>query len=281
MVQAAVVAETGAEAEAAAPDQAAAAETQPKDQQTRAASNKPLRSSCPAQPAAHKEVMPTQQGRQSRRHSTGQGLLPSGKAAPVLAGSADSPKGQGDTAAGQDFSPAVGQVPNRRVSFAEGKQSKGRPQAAADADSPAEAKEGNQAASKAQRQADQQQGRASLNSPGSGSGGPRQHRRASLGGGGVLPLAGHSFLLTGYAEDKQKKLVVQRITALGGHVLEDIPKPQVPMKEHLHSEHQLYLSWQHSQYRLACANCCDVQRLALSTQSNITSAAVSACAVKC
>ena len=215
--------------QAAAPAQiaaAAAAETQPRGQQTRAVTTKSLCSSCPARPAAHKEPLPAQQGRLSRRHSTGQGLLPSGKAAPVPAGAADSPKGQ-QTSAGQEFSPAVGQVPNRRVSFAEGKQDKGRPQAGADSDSPAVAIPGNQPASRAQRQADQHQGRASLSSPSLGSGGPRQHRRASLGAGGVLPLAGHSFLLTGYAEDKQKKLVVQRITHLGGHVLEDIPKPQV------------------------------------------------------
>lgn len=69
--------------------------------------------------------------------------------------------------------------------------------------------------------------RASLSSPAVGSGGPRQHRRASLGGGGVLPLEGHSFLLTGYDDDKQKKVVTQRIIKLGGFVLEDIPKPPV------------------------------------------------------
>ena len=55
----------------------------------------------------------------------------------------------------------------------------------------------------------------------------QRHRRSSLGGGGVLPFAGHSFLLTAYSDEKQKERICHKITQLGGHVLEDIPKPQV------------------------------------------------------
>jgi hypothetical protein len=55
----------------------------------------------------------------------------------------------------------------------------------------------------------------------------QRHRRSSLGGGGVLPFGGHSFLLTAYSDEKQKERMCHKITQLGGHVLEDIPKPQV------------------------------------------------------
>jgi len=55
----------------------------------------------------------------------------------------------------------------------------------------------------------------------------QRHRRSSLGGGGVLPFAGHSFLLTAYSDEKQKERICHKITQLGGHVLDDVPKPQV------------------------------------------------------
>ncbi len=55
----------------------------------------------------------------------------------------------------------------------------------------------------------------------------QRHRRSSLGGGRVLPFGGHSFLLTAYSDEKQKERMCHKITQLGGHVLEDIPKPQV------------------------------------------------------
>ncbi|KAL0028399.1 hypothetical protein WJX77_003852 [Trebouxia sp. C0004] len=96
-----------------------------------------------------------------------------------------------------------------------------------------------------QGRADQQdrQGRAApdspaLSSPGScmcttcwgvdtgGSRAMQRHRRSSLGGGGVLPFAGHSFLLTAYSDEKQKERICHKITQLGGYVLEDVPKPQ-------------------------------------------------------
>jgi len=82
------------------------------------------------------------------------------------------------------------------------------------------------------------QGRAAPSSPvlvsagagqldtGQGRAGQR-HRRNSLGGGGVLPFAGHAFLMTAYTDEKQKERVCQKITQLGGHVLDDLPKPQV------------------------------------------------------
>ncbi|KAA6421927.1 MAG: hypothetical protein FRX49_08246 [Trebouxia sp. A1-2] len=83
-----------------------------------------------------------------------------------------------------------------------------------------------------QGRADQQdrQGRAAPSSPAlSSPGGSRamhRHRRSSLGGGGVLPFGGHSFLLTAYSDERQKERICHKITQLGGHVLEDIPKPQ-------------------------------------------------------
>ena len=170
---------------------------------------------------------PPKPSRQSRRHSTGQGLLPSGRS-----GAAPAP-GRGeqeeDTTAGQ------GQMTTRHVTFATagqdavalhaGQQSRAAPR------SPAVSPPTDQQLSKGQSaRAEQRQGRASLSSPVVGSAGPRQHRRASLGGaGGVLPLAGHSFLLTAYTDEKQKKTVTQRITQLGGMVFEDIPKPPVPL----------------------------------------------------
>ena len=55
----------------------------------------------------------------------------------------------------------------------------------------------------------------------------QRHRRSSLGGGGVLPFGGHSFLLTAYSDEKQKERIWHKIRQLGGHVLEDLPKPQV------------------------------------------------------
>lgn len=55
----------------------------------------------------------------------------------------------------------------------------------------------------------------------------QRHRRSSLGGGGALPFGGHSFLLTAYSDEKQKERICHKITQLGGHLLEDVPKPQV------------------------------------------------------
>ncbi|KAL0056193.1 hypothetical protein WJX82_008598 [Trebouxia sp. C0006] len=83
-----------------------------------------------------------------------------------------------------------------------------------------------------QGRADQQdrQGRAAPSSPAlSSPGGSRamqRHRRSSLGGGGALPFGGHSFLLTAYSDEKQKERICHKITQLGGHLLEDVPKPQ-------------------------------------------------------
>lgn len=56
------------------------------------------------------------------------------------------------------------------------------------------------------------------------------HRRSSLGGGGVLPFAGHSFLLSAFPDEKQKERICHKITQLGGRVLDDVPKAQVQNK---------------------------------------------------
>ena len=65
----------------------------------------------------------------------------------------------------------------------------------------------------------------------------QRHRRSSLGGGGVLPFGGHSFLLTAYSDEKQTERICHKITQLGGHVLEDIPKPQVLALLHPDGQH--------------------------------------------
>lgn len=198
----------------------AAADEQAKGQQPTATATRPQLASCPAETAPPQE--PSKSSRQSRRHSTGQGLLPSGRsgAAPAT-GHAVAGEQEEATTAGQ------GRFTERHVTFATAGQDAAGQHGRAIPRSPAVTPCGNQQLSKGQRRAEQRQGRASLSSPALGSAGPRQHRRASLGGGGVLPLAGHSFLLTAYTDEKQKKTVTQRITQLGGMVLEDIPKPPV------------------------------------------------------
>ena len=205
---------------------AAAADTQAQDKQPAAAAARPLRASCPAGRAPPKE--PLIQRRQSRRHSTGQGQGHSG-AAPANVAAAPDAVEEEDMAAGQET--ASGQLMDRHENFVTPDQGAARlhtgKQGKANPHSPAVTAQGHQQHWKGSHKAERRQGRASLSSPAVGTGGPRQHRRASLGGGGVLPLAGHSFLLTAYDDDKQKKVVTQRITQLGGCVLEDIPKPQV------------------------------------------------------
>ena len=206
----------------------AAADTHAQDKQPAAATAvRPLRASCPAGRAPPQE--PSTHRRQSRRHSTGPGQGHSAAAPANFAAPSDAAEEEEDLAAVQEM--ASGQLTDRRESLATsdqgaaglhaGKQEK------ADPHSPAVTAQRHQHRSKGSLKADWRQGRASLSSPVAGTGGPRQHRRASLGGGGVLPLAGHSFLLTAYDDDKQKKVVTQRITHLGGCVLEDIPKPPV------------------------------------------------------
>ena len=205
-----------------------AAEMLPQDQQMGAA--KPLRSSCPAPPEGR--PAPARPSRHMRRHSTGQGPGSASRgtsgAALAAAGAVASPTSPDDdeeVAATRHAS-----AHHKHVKFVEAsnqlRQSK---QAGSTPQSPAVAAAAGQAATAAKCQANGRQGRAFSNSPQVGSAGARQHRRASLGGGGVLPLAGYSFLLTGYADDKQKKSVLQKITHLGGHVLDDLPKPVVTL----------------------------------------------------
>ena len=80
----------------------------------------------------------------------------------------------------------------------------------------------------------------SCSAGGTGQGrGAQRHRRSSLGGGGVAPFAGHSFLLTAY-DEKQKECICQKIIRLGGHVQNDVPKPQVAAYAACHSVHALY-----------------------------------------
>ena len=65
--------------------------------------------------------------------------------------------------------------------------------------------------------AGQQQGRA-----------PQRNRRSSIiGAGGALPFAGHSFMLTAFEDERQKQRMRSTVIRLGGHVLDDIPKPEV------------------------------------------------------
>ena len=205
---------------------AAATDTQAQDKQPAAAA-RPLRASCPAGRAPPKEL--SVQRRQSRRHSTGQGQGHLGAAPAKVAAAPGAAEEEEDMAVGQEM--ASGQLVDSRENFVTPDQGNARlhtrKQGKADPHSPAVTAQGHQRRSKGSYKADRRQGRASLSSPAVGTGGPRQHRRASLGGGGVLPLAGHSFLLTAYDDDKQKKAVTHRITQLGGCVLEDIPKPQV------------------------------------------------------
>lgn len=210
----------GAQAEGPSPS-TVASHQQAKSQQPTAAAARPLRASCPSGTALPQE--PPKPSRQSRRHSTGQGLLPSGQrscgAAPAVA------REEEDVTAGQ------GRTTNKHVTFATpGQDAEGLhagKHGRAGPNSPAVTPCGDQQVFKVQHRAEHRQGRAVLNSPAIGSAGPRQHRRASLGDGGVVPLAGHSFLLTAFADEKQKKTVTQRIRQLGGMVLEDIPKPLV------------------------------------------------------
>ena len=210
---------------------AAAADKLVQDKQpaAAAAATRPLRSSCPAGSAPPEKVATHK--RKSRRHSTGQGLLPSGQgrpgAAPAHGTTAPAAADEEECMKGVQ----VVQCMDRHVTFETSDQGAARrhsgKQGRADPHSPAVTAQQRHQPSKGAHRADPMQGRASLSSPAVGSGGPRQHRRASLGGGGVLPLEGHSFLLTGYDDDKQKKVVTQRIIKLGGLVLEDIPKPPV------------------------------------------------------
>ena len=205
---------------------AAAAETQAEDRQPAAAAARPVRASCPAGRAPPKE--PPTYRRQSRRHSTGQGQGHPG-AAPAKAAAAPAAAEEEDRSAGEEM--ASGSCMHRHVSFVTPNQGAARlhtgKQGRADPYSPAVAAQRDQQPSTGSHKADWRHGRASLSSPAVGSGGPRQHRRASLGGGGVVPLAGHSFLLTAYDDDKQKTVVTQRIRQLGGCVLKDVPKPLV------------------------------------------------------
>ena len=200
---------------------AAAADAQAQDKQLAAAAARPLRASCPAGRAPPKE--PPSHRRQSRRRSTGQGQGHPA-AAPANVAAAPDP-------ADEEEDLADGQLMDRCEAFATPDQGNARlrtgKQGKADPHSPNVTVPGHQHRLKGSHKADRRQGRASLSSPAVGTGGPRQHRRASLGGGGVLPLAGQSFLLTAYDDDKQKKIMTQRITHLGGCVLEDIPKPPV------------------------------------------------------
>ena len=65
--------------------------------------------------------------------------------------------------------------------------------------------------------AGQQQGRA-----------PHRNRRSSMpGAGGALPFASHSFMLTAFEDERQKQRIRSTVIKLGGHVLDDIPKPEV------------------------------------------------------
>lgn len=204
----------------------AAADTQAQDKQPAAAA-RPLRASCPAGRAPSKE--PPSHRRQSRRRSTGQEQGHPAAAPANVAASPDPAEEEEDLAAGQEM--ADGQLMGRCEAFATSDQGNARlhtgKQGKADPHSPAVTAPGHQHRLNSSHKADRRQGRASLSSPAVGTGGPRQHRRASLGGGGVLPFAGHSFLLTAYDDEKQKKILTQRITHLGGCVLEDIPKPPV------------------------------------------------------
>ena len=205
----------------------AAADAQAQDKQPAAAAARPLRASCPAGRAPSKG--PPSHRRQSRRRSTGQGQGHPAAAPANVAASPDPAEEEENVAAGQEM--ADGQLMDRCETFATPDQGNARlhtgKQGKADPHSPAVTALGHQHRLKRSHKADRRQGRAPLSSPAVGTGGPRQHRRASLGGGGVLPLAGHSFLLTAYDDDKQKKIMTQRITHLGGCVLEDIPKPLV------------------------------------------------------
>lgn len=203
---------------------AAAADAQAQQAQptaAAAAAARPLRASCPAGRAPPKE--PPTHRRQSRRHSTGQGQGHPGAAPASVAAAPDAAEAEEEMASWQ--------LMDRRETFVTPDQGAARlhtsKQGKAEPHSPAVTAQGHQQRSRGSHKADRRQGRASLSSPAVGTGGPRLHRRASLGGGGVLPLAGHSFLLTAYDDDKQKKVVTQRITQLGGCVLDDFPKPPV------------------------------------------------------
>ena len=56
----------------------------------------------------------------------------------------------------------------------------------------------------------------------------KKQRRASFGTtGSHVPLAAHSFLLTGFEDKKQSSGLQDKITKLGGHLLLDLPSFQV------------------------------------------------------
>lgn len=59
----------------------------------------------------------------------------------------------------------------------------------------------------------------------------KRQRRSSFGvvggAGGHLPLAAHSFLLTGFGDQKQSRALQDKIVHLGGYLLDKLPTFQV------------------------------------------------------
>lgn len=64
----------------------------------------------------------------------------------------------------------------------------------------------------------------------------KTQRRSSFGtAGSHMPLAAHSFLLTGFECTKESSALQDKITKLGGHLLLDLPSFQVT---HIFSNHE-------------------------------------------